>query len=104
MIIDRAHDAGRIDLQLAGRSGRQGQPGSFEQIVALDDDLFRRYAPRLAALLSALPLFLWGRGRARALRAAAQARAERLHARMRREVAAQDKEADRALSFAGPPS
>ena len=37
------HDARRIDNQLRGRSGRQGDPGSSRYYVALDDDLMRRF-------------------------------------------------------------
>ena len=33
------HDARRIDRQLAGRSGRQGDPGSCQFFLALDDEL-----------------------------------------------------------------
>jgi preprotein translocase subunit SecA len=33
------HDARRVDRQLAGRSGRQGDPGSSQFFLALDDDL-----------------------------------------------------------------
>ncbi len=35
------HEARRIDNQLRGRSGRQGDPGSSQFFVALDDDLMR---------------------------------------------------------------
>ena len=37
------HDARRIDNQLRGRAGRQGDPGSTRFNVALDDDLMRRF-------------------------------------------------------------
>ena len=37
------HEARRIDNQLRGRSGRQGDPGSSRFFVALDDDLMRRF-------------------------------------------------------------
>ncbi len=37
------HEARRIDNQLRGRSGRQGDPGSSRYYVALDDDLMRRF-------------------------------------------------------------
>ena len=33
------HDSGRIDRQLIGRCGRQGDPGTFRQFLALDDEL-----------------------------------------------------------------
>lgn len=34
------HESGRIDDQLRGRAGRQGDPGSSRFIVSLEDDLF----------------------------------------------------------------
>ncbi len=37
------HEARRIDNQLRGRSGRQGDPGSSQFYVALDDDLMRLF-------------------------------------------------------------
>ncbi len=38
------HDARRIDLQLRGRSGRQGDPGSSRFFLSLEDDLMRVFA------------------------------------------------------------
>ncbi len=38
------HDARRIDLQLRGRSGRQGDPGSSRFFLSLQDDLMRIFA------------------------------------------------------------
>jgi preprotein translocase subunit SecA len=37
------HDARRIDNQLRGRSGRQGDPGSSQFYVSMEDDLMRRF-------------------------------------------------------------
>ena len=37
------HESRRIDNQLRGRSGRQGDPGSSQFFVALDDDLMRLF-------------------------------------------------------------
>ncbi|CAI8002331.1 Protein translocase subunit SecA [Geodia barretti] len=37
------HDARRIDNQLRGRSGRQGDPGSSQFYVALEDELMQRF-------------------------------------------------------------
>ena len=38
------HESRRIDNQLRGRSGRQGDPGSSIFFLSLDDDLFKRFA------------------------------------------------------------
>ena len=37
------HEARRIDNQLRGRAGRQGDPGTTQFYVALDDELMRRF-------------------------------------------------------------
>ena len=39
VICTEMHDAARIDRQLIGRCGRQGDPGTFRQYMALDDDV-----------------------------------------------------------------
>ena len=39
------HEARRIDNQLRGRAGRQGDPGSSRFFVAFDDDLMKRFSP-----------------------------------------------------------
>lgn len=38
------HESRRIDNQLRGRSGRQGDPGETRFIISLEDDMFRRFA------------------------------------------------------------
>ncbi|MGE6487614.1 preprotein translocase subunit SecA [Paenisporosarcina sp. NPDC076898] len=37
------HNSARIDMQLRGRSGRQGDPGSTQFIISLEDELFYNY-------------------------------------------------------------
>ena len=37
------HESRRIDNQLRGRAGRQGDPGSSRFFVAMDDDLMRLF-------------------------------------------------------------
>src|SRR5207253_1222329 len=37
------HEARRIDNQLRGRAGRQGDPGSSRFYVSLEDDVMRRF-------------------------------------------------------------
>jgi len=49
------HEARRIDDQLRGRSGRQGDPGSSQFFVSLEDDLMRIFAPdRIKRLMEAM--------------------------------------------------
>lgn len=38
------HESRRIDNQLKGRSGRQGDPGTTQFFISLEDDMFRRFA------------------------------------------------------------
>ena len=45
------HEARRIDNQLRGRAGRQGDPGSSQFFVALDDDLMRLFGGERIQLL-----------------------------------------------------
>ncbi|NTW97763.1 MAG: preprotein translocase subunit SecA, partial [Oscillochloris sp.] len=39
------HEARRIDNQLRGRAGRQGDPGSSRFFLSLEDELMRRFGP-----------------------------------------------------------
>lgn len=51
------HESRRIDNQLRGRAGRQGDPGSTRFYVALDDDLMRLFGgEKIAGLMSRLNL------------------------------------------------
>lgn len=45
------HEARRIDNQLRGRAGRQGDPGSSRFYVSLEDDLMRRFGGSTVASL-----------------------------------------------------
>lgn len=40
------HESRRIDDQLRGRAGRQGDPGASIFFLSLDDELLRRYGPK----------------------------------------------------------
>ena len=49
------HEARRIDRQLRGRSGRQGDPGSSRFFLALEDDLMRLFgSDRIASVMDKL--------------------------------------------------
>src|SRR4029079_7306776 len=47
VIASERHEAGRIDRQLFGRSGCQGDPGEGQAMVSLDDELVRSVFGRL---------------------------------------------------------
>lgn len=38
------HESRRVDNQLRGRAGRQGDPGTTQFFISLEDDMFRRFA------------------------------------------------------------
>ena len=103
VILTAYHDSTRVDRQLWGRAGRQGDPGSCESVVAVDDDLFHRFAPRLARVAAS---YAAGRGwHARLalwlLRRAAQGGASRANAQVRRQQVAADERMETGLGFAG---
>jgi len=51
------HESRRIDNQLRGRAGRQGDPGSSRFYLSLEDDLMKRFASeRMASLMERLGL------------------------------------------------
>jgi preprotein translocase subunit SecA len=51
------HESRRIDNQLRGRAGRQGDPGSARFYLSLDDDLMKRFASeRVAGMMERLGL------------------------------------------------
>jgi preprotein translocase subunit SecA len=104
VILSEFHESSRIDRQLFGRAGRQGDPGSYESIAALDDELFRRFGPtHLIKLLTtgskkqpkiSSVISRW-------LRAFSQRSAEGVHARARRATLSDDQRLGKLLGFAG---
>jgi preprotein translocase subunit SecA len=54
VICTELHDAARIDRQLIGRCGRQGDQGSYRQYLSLDDDILKNgYGPEKSEKLKA---------------------------------------------------
>jgi len=104
VILTERHDAGRIDRQLAGRCGRQGDPGSVEAMLSLEDPILNvgRSAWRdgLVRLAARTGPKTWGWLAARAhLRA--QKKIERLHYRVRKALQKEDTRRGGMLSFSG---
>ncbi|MBL7105854.1 MAG: preprotein translocase subunit SecA, partial [Bacteroidales bacterium] len=52
IVATERHESRRVDRQLRGRSGRQGDPGSSQFFVALEDDLMRMFGSgRIAKIM-----------------------------------------------------
>jgi preprotein translocase subunit SecA len=104
VILTEFYESARIDRQVIGRSGRQGDPGTYEMIVALEDELFQRFCRPLARSLHGLApsnssqLPAWW---AKILRLHAQHSAQRRHYRMRQATMKLQHKLDRSLAFAG---
>jgi preprotein translocase subunit SecA len=102
VIATEIHESRRIDRQLYGRSGRQGDPGSFEALVSLEDELCRLYLEGPLAALARRALAAGPRsGLARRLVRYAQWRAERSNAAIRRELLSMDEQLGDLLAFSG---
>ena len=55
IIGSERHDARRIDRQLRGRSGRQGDPGSSQFFISLEDNLMRLFgSDRVAGIMQTM--------------------------------------------------
>ncbi|HUJ86766.1 MAG TPA: preprotein translocase subunit SecA [Burkholderiales bacterium] len=103
VILTEYHDSRRVDRQLFGRCGRQGDPGSCEAIVSLEDEIFEVYAPaftrrvrRLVAEGRNVPAAAYG-----ALRALAQFAAERRGVRVRVQTLKLEQRLEQMLAFSG---
>ncbi len=104
VILTEAHTARRIDRQLYGRCARQGQPGSVEAIMALDDDILAENKHPLRAWLMAFPgmlEFRLGQWLARIVMEQAQKKIEGMHFKIRSQMLQQDKQLQESLAFTG---
>jgi preprotein translocase subunit SecA len=103
IILTEYHESRRIDRQLLGRCARQGDPGSCQAIVSLEDEIYMVHAPGASRLVKRLsengakvPAAL-----CEALRRLAQSRAERRSAHVRVQNLKLDRRLDRVLAFSG---
>ena len=105
MIIAERHDSRRVDLQLAGRCGRQGDPGRVATFLSLDDELLQGRAARPARALASLSLALLpgalGEAAAAALIRRRQKAVEHVHAVARRDLLETDKRLADMLALSG---
>lgn len=96
------HDARRIDRQLAGRCGRQGDPGTAQFFLALDDELLEILGPeRQAALQKQTSREQVNSDRYRKLFDLAQRRMEARHYKQRIDLMAYDRHRQEVLKDLG---
>lgn len=101
VILSEYHEAARIDRQLAGRCGRQGDPGTVQVIAAFDDELLVAYRPWMCTMgrriRSHFLAALWMRLTGKLMQFAAQSQSYR----MRIQTLKQDRELSKRIGFAG---
>ena len=103
VVLTEYHESRRVDRQLFGRSGRQGDPGSCEAVVSLEDEIFTSYVPGMTAAVRRLvargvPAAGWPFP---ALRWLAQLVAEHRGVVVRKRNLGEDQRLDRVLAFSG---
>lgn len=104
VILTERHEAGRIDRQLFGRCGRQGDPGSYEAIVSIEDPmLITRHASIIMKLMLWLPIkqtWLWQKLASWGI-LKTQKKVESYYAKVRDRLLQQDRTRTSLLSFSG---
>lgn len=106
VILTERHEVGRIDRQLFGRCGRQGDPGSYEALVSIADPLLdSSRSSRLLILARRFcrPRAGWWQTLSRQAMLRTQRKIERHYARIRRRLFKQDRQRSTLLSFSGRP-
>ena len=103
IIVDQ-NETARVDRQLTGRCGRQGDPGSYQFIISLEDDIFTQsYSPALLKSLTTLAKSKTGLPSwiGQYLISRAQHKLEKRQQVMRRRLLEQDNKREEMLSFTG---
>jgi len=104
VLATERHDSRRIDRQLFGRAGRQGDPGTYETFVSLEDELLQAQPARVWGLAGPGwidPRTFLGRRMAGLLFNKMVRTAERKHFRIRKELLKLDESVADALAFSG---
>jgi preprotein translocase subunit SecA len=103
VILTEFHESARVDRQLFGRCARQGDPGTVEAAVSLEDELFTVHSPLLVRLAARfadndglIPGWL-----TRILRGHAQRRAATHNLQIRMATLAQERRLRRLFGFSG---
>ncbi|HEX4880212.1 MAG TPA: preprotein translocase subunit SecA [Limnobacter sp.] len=105
VILTERHDNKRVDRQLIGRCARQGDPGTCEEMLSLEDELFQGRAAMIVNCLrwclSHFPHARWPHALALRVCRFYQWSVERQHRKIRGSMLSSDFQARRSLSFSG---
>lgn len=101
VIGSELHESRRIDRQLMGRCGRQGDPGSYRQFLAWDDDILDAADGGPGDARPAMPNSQSVREGREATFRATQRRIERQHAQARQLLLRQERERQRLFAELG---
>ena len=106
VLATELHEATRIDRQLAGRAGRQGDPGTYEFYLCLEDEIIGRWSKLVAAAVVKLAKKRGGRPSGwfhRLIFFIAQRWIERRHLRIRLDLLDYDKHIEEMKGNLGVP-
>ena len=104
VIATERHESGRVDRQLFGRAGRQGDSGSAQAFVSFEDELICKYLPKS---VQKVVVKSWSGnlpGKEKIAKWAfnfAQRKAQAQAFKQRKDVVQADLRLDESLSFAG---
>lgn len=104
VIVTELHESKRIDRQLIGRCARQGDRGSYECLLSMDDEIAKTYANKIFYTLARsayrVRLPLSGTLAMFCLKSG-QKSAEKRNSSIREELLRSDEKQDTALAFSG---
>ena len=100
VILTELHENRRIDLQLAGRCGRQGDPGEVMMMLSLEDGLFSLEAKAIQTLTQAVMSMLPSRATYILMRMLQYRQTRRAEA-ARRRLQRYERERERTLALSG---
>jgi preprotein translocase subunit SecA len=104
VILTERHEAGRIDRQLAGRCGRQGDPGCYETFVSMEDPLVQDQTRSWGYQWACYTLGTrtkFGQWAGSCFIRKAQRKIERAHAHIRHDLLKMDEQQNELLAFSG---
>jgi preprotein translocase subunit SecA len=100
VVATERHESRRVDMQLFGRTARQGQPGSARMMLSLEDEVMRSFStPRLLQLLGRMMHTQIGSRIVLLMYMYFQHCAEKTRSRLRKRILEQDLALSKVMSF-----